>query len=133
MEKYFVFEAYTKLINVLGAKEKAGDKEAHEVLRFVHRGIEAFVNYVSVVDMEETQVRIAYSRLEGEDLRDAVERADRSRRIAHEGAISQASVLNRICGMYGVNPIFTGDVEDRWQVAEFCGEVVSKIFKERKI
>lgn len=128
----FNFEAYKKLIKVLGEKSKAGDMIAPEATKYVHKSIDAICEYVRTVDVEETQVRIAYARLEGEELRDVVERADRLRRIAHDAAISHTSSLNHMSLLNGVELIYQGDIENRHQIADFCIEVVKKLFEERR-
>lgn len=130
--KYFNFEGYQDLIKVLGEKAKGGDGIAEQALTYVKKGIEAVCDYVQTVDIEETQIRIAYAKLEGEELRDAVERADRLRRYAHEAAIAYTSSLNTMCLNNGVELLYTGDIEARYQVADFCGEVSKTLFDGRR-
>lgn len=133
MEQYFNYANYQSLIKVLGEKAKKGDAIAPEAMKYVKKSIDAICEYVRTVDVEETQIRIAYARLEGEELRDTVERADRLRRFAHEAAIAHTSSLNQMCLINGLELIFSGDIEDRYQVADFCGEVTKKLFDERRL
>lgn len=130
--KYFSFEAYQALIKVLGEKAKDGNGTAEQALTYVKKGVEAICYYVQTVDIEETQVRIAYAKLEGEELRDAVEHADRLRRYAHEAAIAYTSSLNTMCLNNGVELLYTGDIDSRYQVADFCGEVSKTLFDGRR-
>lgn len=133
MEKYFNYEGFQALIKALAEKERAGDTVAPEALKYVRKSVDAISEYVRTVTMGETQLKIAYARLEGEELRDTVERIDRLRRFAHEAAISHTSSLNQMCHINSVDKIFTGDIENRYQVADFCGEMVKKLFDERAL
>lgn len=70
-------------------------------------------------------------RYEGEDVRDRIMVLDKNRRMAHEKAIVAVKRLNRYSEMYGVNKIFQGDVDDRYQVADFCKDIVNEFFDKR--
>ena len=48
------------------------------------------------------------------------------------GGIVAASVLNRLAERFGVRPVFTGDIADRHQVADFCLEVAGWLFVNRR-
>ena len=61
-----------------------------------------------------------------------VEAYDCKRHTAHENAILSAKVLNRIAEAYGSGDVFKGNPNDRHQVAEFCLELVSWLFSNRR-
>ena len=53
------------------------------------------------------------------------------RNNAHERAIMGVKRLNRFAGMKGLEPIFDGDVSNRYEVADFCCETVKEYFDNR--
>jgi len=129
--KLFDLEAYNQLLSSCSDAASHGDDDAIEDLRVIKRATDSFHGYVNTVDMTETRIKVARFRSEGEELREVVEEADRARRYAHEAAISNAAMINRIARFYGVNKaIFLGDSADRYQVADFCLDVTVAIFKE---
>lgn len=129
----FAFDKYEELIKVIGKRIKDGDDTAQQEMDMVSTAVAACLEYVNNVDNGENAIRCSYARLEGEDLRRAIMGIDRSRRYAHEAAISHVNILNRIATMFNhVGEIFVGDIEDRLQVADFCLEVTNKLFTERK-
>lgn len=128
----FHFDNYSKLIEVMGAKVK--DKTADsDGISLVKNAVASFIHYVKTVDEGETAKRIAYACSEGAELRASVETIENTRHTAHEAAIANVSILNRIAAMYGVEPIFTGDVTNRLVIAAFCLEVTTQIFQNRSL
>ena len=70
-------------------------------------------------------------RSEGDEYRAWVSDMDRSRRNAHEAAIANVSMLNKMAEKLGVEPIFDGDIKDRNAVGDFCGALVFEYFDNR--
>jgi len=93
--------------------------------------VKSCAGYVSAVCESEAQIKIARLTLDGADLRDRVTDWDQRRHNAHEAAILNTKILNRIAGQKGVGPIFTGDINKRLEVADFCLELTTRIFEER--
>lgn len=56
---------------------------------------------------------------------------DRRRHSAHEAAISSCAVLNRVADKIGARHLYTGSLENRYEVAEFCMAIVSEMFRGR--
>lgn len=79
----------------------------------------------------EQQIRLAAVRFEGEEYRDMVSQYDRRRHDQHEEAIINVRLVNRLAQLYGVSPLFTGNDQERLQVADFCLDVVIQIFQNR--
>lgn len=131
-KKFFNYDAYCALLTALGEADKKGDADAAADIHAVKKAFQSFHDYVCNVDMCETQIKIAYARFEGNDLREAVERYDTVRRSFHEGAIANTSLVNAIAKAYGVEKIFLGDNTDRYQVADFCLDATVIIFENRK-
>lgn len=129
-KNYFDYEQYDLLVRNVAATAKTGDADAEMDIQDIKRVMDSFCNYVNTVDMTEMRIHIAYARLEGNELRDAIQLYDTSRRNAHESAIASASAINRYARFYGAGKIFLGDSSDRYQVADFCLEVAVKLFQK---
>ena len=53
---------------------------------------------------------------------------DSSRRAAHDECVAACKRLNEICAILNIEKICKVDVEDRAQVAQFCGYIVSNLY-----
>lgn len=131
-KKLFCLENYVKLAEALGAAAKTGDYDAQQDSRDFARACESFHEYVLNVDMSETQIRLAYARFEGAELRDRVSHYDSMRRAYHERAIANTSLVNNMARFYGIEKIFLGDNADRYEVADFCLQITNEIFLNRR-
>lgn len=110
--------------------ENAKDDEDKELMEFIVDQIEVFRKYVnSVVEME-IRIPLERFRMETEDLQRFIERLDTNRRNIHERAIDSCRILNRLCDTMGLEAFYPGDLEDRYQVADFCLEIVSELFRD---
>lgn len=110
--------------------KKAKDNEDKELMEFIVDQIEVFRKYVnSVVEME-IRIPLERFRMEAEDLQRFIERLDTNRRNIHERAIDSCRSLNRLCDKMGLEALYPGDLEDRYQVADFCLEIVSELFRD---
>ena len=58
-------------------------------------------------------------------------RYDRTRHDAHEAAIANVRLVNRLAELYSVGPLFTGNDQNRLEVADFALDVVVQIFQNR--
>lgn len=92
--------------------------------------IHSFTNYACcVAHMQRmTQVWTMTSRYEGQEFRDKVEDMDRKRRIAHDAAIANLAMLNRICDMLGVEK-FVVDLNDRYAVGDWIGMFCAELYQ----
>ena len=120
-------ERYEKLVNAA-----CKDEDPDFIRESITLAMRSFCDYVDVVYNMETRIKIAATRYEGSDYRDFVMNLDRGRRIAHEHAIGQISMLNRICDMLEVERLFDGDTNDRYEVADFCITIVNELFDKRQ-
>ena len=119
---YFDSAAYEKLLRKVKASEEA---EADlEIIRSVGND---FLAYVQVVCDGENRLNTAQNAD-----REMIGDYDASRHIAHEKAISSASMLNRLAAIYGSEPVYQGSRTERHQVAAFCLELVSFLFENRR-
>ena len=127
---FFNRKAYNALIEKVSNAAKRGDPEATEDINLIKHAIDSFHGYVQTIDMTETRVKIARYRCETEEFQEIAKEADRARRIAHEAAISNCAILNRVCKFYGIpENVYLGNTDVRYQVADFCLEVTIALFQ----
>ena len=122
-------EKFVALADAVGKKPENAEK----VTSMIELNMEHLVDYVKAVYMMEVTMQLQRARL-GEDSREYAEKLaelDHKRRSHHECAIAAVSVVNRMCGIYGVESIFDGNLDDRYEVADFCGNLVDEIFGSR--
>lgn len=107
-------------------------KHDSDLLQIIEDDMDSFRRYIDAVYSMEYSIPIIRARYEGQDVRDRIMVLDKNRRMAHDRAIVAVKRLNRYSEMYGVHKIFQGDVEDRYQVADFCQDIVDEFFGERE-
>ena len=111
----------------------SSDPYAREDLDTVEKAMQAFHNYVNTVVDGEMKLLIQGSSLEGQEYRDAITQYDGDRHSAHEKAIGDAKLVNRLAAREGLPPFFTGDDAQRHQVADFCLELDQYFFQNRRM
>lgn len=114
------------------AFQKIFDKANADDLELVEEIVKNCTKYVEDVDVGEAQIRRFYATLEGEELRERVAAVDQRRRVRHNEAITSCKMLNRIASLYGTEKVFTGDDTIREQVADFCLDLTTIIFQNRR-
>lgn len=125
---FFNHDAYTELAEKIKA---SGSPDAAEDLEALNDAMNSFAKYVSVVDGGEIQIKLAAVRFEGDEYREMISLYDRNRHNQHEEAIANARLVNRLAEMYCVGPLFTGNDQNRLEVADFALDVVVQIFQNR--
>lgn len=121
--KKLIKEKFLNLVNAC--------KNDSEMLEIIESDMKALGEYVYAVHMMETSIPIIHINYEGEELRDRVEKLDRNRRDHHDRAIMGVKRLNRFAEMEGVEKIFTGNIENRYAIADFCRDATVEIFNDR--
>ena len=121
-KELFDYKSYIQLIKA----EKDPD-----VLEYIEDTIKVCCNYVKAVDMMETQIVTARMRMDQEKYQTFIQNIDTHRRALHNDAIESTSFLNRIAERNGIEKIFKGNKENRYEVADFCLQVVTEIFNNR--
>lgn len=121
--KKLIKEKFLNLVNAC--------KNDRDMLDIIESDIRALGEYVYAVHMMETALPIIRINYEGQELRDRIEKLGHNRRAHHERAIIGVKRLNRFAEMEGVEKIFTGDVEDRYVIADFCRDVTVEMFDDR--
>lgn len=122
---YFNYDAYLKLADQIKKSESSDDLEV------LSDAMTSFREYVGKVDAGEQQILLAAVRFEGEEYREMITRYDKRRHDQHETAIANVRMVNRLADLYKCEHLFTGDDKERLQVADFCLDVVVKIFQNR--
>lgn len=122
---YFDYNGFQKLID-----ETKNNPEDQEILVDV---VKSCNNYVTAVDAMEVRIKVAQFRFDTAEFQEIVKDLDNQRRRHHEDAIACTNMLNRIAALYKVSPIFTGDISNRYEVADFCLEVTKVIFENRTV
>ena len=116
-------EAYFQLLST--------EKDS-EILEYIEDTVKTCTDYVQRVDMMETQLITARMRMDQDRYQEFIMNIDAQRRRCHNDAIASMGFLNRIAKANGIDQIFLGSQEDRYEVADFCLELTVAIFKERK-
>lgn len=117
---------YKEIARELTQKLNKEDKDIVEDI------INDFSTYIKKVADMENAINVARFRLQGQEYRDYISNLDTQRRAAHNNAIVGVKMLNRLCKMNEMPEIYTGNMDDRNEVAEFCMAVVKELFNERE-
>ena len=121
--------SYLQMIKLLKADSRS---DAQDDLALIRDIMLSFHNYVDVVVRGELKLSFADSS-DGALWREAVSQYDQSRHLAHELAIQNARLLNRLAQNYGLEAVYLGDPDQRHQVAAFCLEVDQFFFQNRRM
>ena len=111
----------------------SNDPDDRDDFGTVKEAMESFHIYVDTVVKNETKFLLQVGNLEGQEYRDAVSQYDNDRHSAHEKAIGDAILVNRLAARKGLPPVFTGDETQRHQVADFCLELDQYLFRNRRM
>lgn len=127
---FFDYDAYIALAARI---KESNSVDAQEDLEALDDAMTSFREYVNKVDAGEQQIRLASVRFEGDEYREMVTRYDQRRHDQHESAIANVRLVNKLAELYGVPALFTGDDKMRLEVADFCLDVVVKLFNNRSL
>ena len=128
---YFDQEQYLALEAAIKRAVLAGDADAVEDLDFLKKAVLSFASYFYAVNEEQIETRFAKGVFKGTGFQEIVSHFDQTRHAAHEQAIVNARMLNRIASAYGIKDVFLGDPLNRREVGHFCGEICGWIFENR--
>lgn len=109
-------------------------KEDDEILDYINDALKSFREYVNiVVEMEHTLPIIfeKYGRIVGQQ---EVMRLDTSRKCAHNVAISNIKLLNKLSKKNNNTLFYEGEIdnEHRYEIGNFIGQIVFIYYHERK-
>ena len=107
--------------------------DATDFLDDIHDCIDACGHYIESVNSMESVITVLRFRLEPDEFRERLTEADKRRRTMHNGLIASVTILDRICRMAQIEPIYGGDYEDRLAIADFAMAVTAEMYKTRKL
>jgi len=108
-------------------------KDDPDLVSLVRDMVDSCANYVDTVVNMENAINVYRFRVEDpSELRVMIQRLDQTRRIVHNTVISNVRIVDRLCKINGVEPVFGGLDEDRLAIAEFAKKVVDEFFEDRK-
>lgn len=125
---YFDHNAYIALAETL---KRSDSSDAKDDLSALNDAMTSFREYVNRVDAGEQQIRLAAVRFEGQEYRDMISQYDRRRHDQHENAIINVRLVNRLAELYGTPKLFTGNDQERLEIADFCLDVMIQLFQNR--
>lgn len=108
-------------------------KTDHDVLDIIKTDIAHLQEYVQAVYSMETLIPIYRVRYDDDDLRYHIEKLDNARRDKHNLAIMSVKRLNRFADLAKLPRLFDGNVDDRYEVADFCMNTVNTVFSTRSL
>lgn len=105
------------------------DGDVDDAVETIEKALFSFPNYANIVIREQIMVPMWRIRLEADDFRERVQDIDRQRHNYHEAAIASVNILNRICGLIGVDYFADIDTNDRYAVADMVGDFVIELYR----
>ncbi len=130
MDKKYLDETTLKeLIRRIMTGNDSISQQDQETIESILR---SFHDYVDEVVKGETGILLNPQAV-GQPYRDMVTQYDQTRHCAHETAIINVRVLNRLANLYDLPPVFTGSADERHQVAAFCLELDVYLFENRRM
>lgn len=121
------------MVSVIKERVIKSDQESLSDLQAVVDCVNTCGNYVQAVIQFEVQISSASALCDVTQAAEIYQVEDLARRNAHEAAIIHVRVLNRLCDAYCVERNYLGDISNRFQVADFCGELTNTVFQNRKL
>ena len=127
--RLFNEEPYLQMVKMLKADPRS---DAKDDLALIDDIMASFHRYVGAVVKGELELSMT-DQTDGSLWRETISQYDQSRYSAHELAIQNTRLLNRLAQNYGLKAVYLGDPDQRHQVAAFCLEVDQFFFQNRRI
>ncbi|MCL5272773.1 MAG: DUF3232 domain-containing protein [Gammaproteobacteria bacterium] len=121
-----------KILELISAINAAENEFKKDDIEAVENAIYDAAKYIDRVIAMESAMVSARFRMEPDEYREFILNLDRGRKIAHDALIASIRLVNRLCGIYGIEKIYAGPME-RIAIAEFGKEIVDSFFAERKL
>ena len=119
-------ERIKQIMDTIEESDLSGD-EKRDLKASVVKGLNCFVDYYNqVVRMEIFAVSVAMWNSTDSFI---YSQMDKERRFRHNLCIKACDDLNKLCRYFEIPDIFTGSIEDRHDVATFCGAIVADLFQ----
>lgn len=104
-----------------------------ECLDLMEDLIDSASDYVRRVNVLEIGIMVGKHNKEGEEYREYIEKLDKQRSRAHNALISNVKIINRLCRIHNLEPIYQGKEDNRIDIAEFSQKVVDELFSTRRL
>jgi hypothetical protein len=88
--------------------------------------------YIEKVNRMGNAWTVVRYRMDTNNFQEYYSSIDKSRTSIHNDLIIKVKMINRLCKIHSVESIFTGNTDERIEVAEFAMEVVTENFTLRK-
>lgn len=107
-------------------------KDDEGMLFMISNTLKSCSKYVDLINQQEILVTVDKYALSKEVLLERIKSLDNQRRATHNGIISGLKLINRLCDSNNIDKFYSGDEEDRYQVADFAMELTNNAFVNRK-
>lgn len=123
------------LVTLQNAIADANEVDDAEFIYSMYCDVQEYVN--SIYTMQARIARMHMEGIDGEELRNAVQTMDRTRRLTHNGAIASVHMCIKLASLYGVESFCSvpedslndlDDLEMRDSMTEFCIELMVAVF-----
>lgn len=93
--------------------------------------IRSCTKYIETVCTSKVYILLRNS-INPKEFRTQFAQLDKARSASHNYLISKVKMMNRYCEMAGSDPLFSGDIKNRIEIAEFAQIITEELFSERK-
>lgn len=109
---------------------ESNDRECLDLMEDL---ISSASDYVRRVNVLEIGLMVGKYNKEGAEYREYIEKLDKQRSNAHNALITNVKIINRLCKNNNLELIYSGNEEDRIEVAKFAQQVVEELFSTRRL
>ena len=109
---------------------ESNDRECLDLMEDL---ISSASDYVRRVNVLEIGLMVGKYNKEGAEYLEYIEKLDKQRSDAHNALITNVKIINRLCKNNKLSPIYSGNEEDRIEVAKFAQQVVEELFSTRRL
>jgi len=109
---------------------KSNDRECLNLMQGV---ISSASDYVRRLNVLEIGLMVGKYNKEGAEYREYIEKLDKQRSNAYNALITNVKIINKLCKNNDLASIYSGNEEDRIQVAEFAQNVVEELFSTGRL
>lgn len=119
-----------KINEFIRAISESDDRECLDLMEDL---ISSASDYVRRVNVLEIGLMVGKYNKDGDEYKEYIEKLDKLRSNAHNSVITNVKIINRLCRNNNLEPIYSGNEEDRIEVAEFAQQVVEELFSTRRL
>lgn len=124
MSEILNFRAYEQLVDRLG---KGTSQQEHQDLLSLKKAVSEISSFIHPLCISDFDIRVQRSK---KDRKREMEETEYSMQ-ANKIMSIYASIINFLCTEHKIDPVYTGDIDSSWEIAEFYGELCNEIIKNR--